>query len=48
LLVQRFHFLQASEPERRIFLNLSAALIVDPASSGLVPGGMVDVRSIEV
>jgi hypothetical protein len=48
LLLQRFFFLQDREPERRIFFNLSAALIVDPAPSGLIPGGKVDGCSIEV
>jgi hypothetical protein len=46
-LLERFFFLQAREPERRIF-NLNAVFVVDPAPSGLVPDGKVDGRSIEV
>ncbi|KAK1608510.1 hypothetical protein QYE76_032183 [Lolium multiflorum] len=35
----RLFFLQASEPMRRIFTNLTAAFIGDLAPSGVVPGG---------
>jgi hypothetical protein len=48
LLLQRLFFLQAGEPKQRIFLYLSAALIVDRAPSRIVPGVMVDGRGIEV
>jgi hypothetical protein len=44
----RLFFLQASEPSRRIFINLTAAFIGDLAPSGVVPGGMVDGCGIEV